>query len=53
MHLEYFHAIGFFNEADTLETSSVLFYSQSMSGLYTQWGQQNAALINTVIKLGN
>ncbi len=34
--LKDFRAIGFFNEADTLEFSSILIYSQSMAGLYTQ-----------------
>ncbi len=31
--LKDFHAIVFFNEADTLELSSILIYSQSMAGL--------------------
>jgi hypothetical protein len=33
-----FWAIGFFNEADTLESSSILIYPQSMTGL----GRQDA-----------
>jgi hypothetical protein len=36
-----FHAIGFYNEADTLESSSILIYSQAMAGLYTQSGRQD------------
>jgi hypothetical protein len=32
-----FRAIGFFNEADTLESSSILIYSELQTGLYTQW----------------
>ncbi len=47
------HAIGFFNEADTLESSSILIYSHSKAGLYTQSGQQDAVKIKMVIKLGN
>ncbi len=31
-----FCTIGVFNEADTLESSSILIYSQSMTGLYSQ-----------------
>jgi len=38
-------AIGFFNEADTLESSSILIYSESMTGLYTQWIGWGAILI--------
>jgi len=34
--LIFFCAIGFYNEADTLESSSMLIYSQSVAGLYTQ-----------------
>jgi len=33
---EKFHAIGFFNEADTLESSSILIYSQLQMGFYTE-----------------
>ncbi len=29
--------IGFFNEADTLESSSILIYSELRAGLYSQW----------------
>ncbi len=32
-HLMYFHAIGFFNEADTLESSSILTYSFQEQGI--------------------
>ncbi len=32
----HFRAIGFFNEADTLESSSLLIYSESHTSLYTQ-----------------
>ncbi len=35
-HLVLLHAIGVFNEADTLESSSILIYSESESSLYTQ-----------------
>jgi hypothetical protein len=31
-----FHAIGFFNEADTLESSSMLIYSFQEQSIYTQ-----------------
>jgi hypothetical protein len=48
-----FHAIEFFNEADTLEFSSILIYSQSKAGLYTLLGQQGSILIMALIKLGN
>jgi hypothetical protein len=46
-----FQAIGFFNEVDTLVSSSILIYSDSTTGLYTQLGCQDAALIKIVIKL--
>ena len=42
--------IGFFNEADTLVSSSILIYSQLQMGSYTQLGQREAALIEMVIK---
>jgi hypothetical protein len=45
--------MGFFYEADTLGSTSILIYSQLMACLYTGWGQQDATLIKTVIKLGN
>jgi len=32
----YFCAIGFFNEADTLESNSILIYSKLQKRLYTQ-----------------
>jgi hypothetical protein len=32
----YIRAIGFFNEADTLESSSILIYSKLRAVLYTQ-----------------
>ncbi len=44
--LQMFHAIGFFNEADTFESSSVLIYSELLTGLYTQWFGLDAALIS-------
>jgi hypothetical protein len=31
-----FHAIGFYNEADTLESSSTLIYSEKEQSIYTQ-----------------
>jgi hypothetical protein len=40
-----FRAIGFFNEADTLESSSMLIYSELQAGLYTRWIWPEAALI--------
>jgi hypothetical protein len=46
-----FRAIGFYNEADTFESSSILIYSWSMIGLYTWRIHQDAALIKVVIKL--
>jgi hypothetical protein len=33
----HFRAVGFFNEADMLESSSILIYSELTAGLYTQW----------------
>jgi hypothetical protein len=38
-----FHAIGFFNEAETLESSSILIYSDLPTGLYTQSAWLEAA----------
>jgi hypothetical protein len=40
-----FRAIEFFNEADTLESSSILIYSELHAGLYTQRIGQDAAFI--------
>jgi hypothetical protein len=40
-----FRAIGFFNEADTLETSSILIYSKLRAVLYTQSIAMDAVLI--------
>jgi len=40
-----FCAIGFFNEADTLESSSILIYLKSWASLYTELGWRKAALI--------
>ncbi len=37
-----FRAIWFFNEADTVESCSILIYSELQTGLYTQPGQQKA-----------
>jgi len=37
---KHFCAIGVFNEADTLESSSILIYSHPKKRLYTQLGQQ-------------
>ncbi len=45
-----FCAIGFFNEADTLESSSILIYSQLQTGLCTPIGWREAAVIKKVIK---
>jgi hypothetical protein len=45
-----FRTIGYFSEADTFESSSILIYSQLRMGLYTQLGRQKAVLIKTVIK---
>ncbi len=39
--------LGFYNEADTYETSSILIYSQLQTGLYTQCCWQDSALLNT------
>jgi len=36
MKKKYFRANGVFNEADTLESSSILIYSESHMSLYTQ-----------------
>ncbi len=43
----WFRAMGFFNEADTLESSSIRIYSQLQTWLYAQSGQRDAALIKT------
>ncbi len=51
--LQIIHAIGFFNEPGTLESSSILIYSQLITALYTHWGWQDATIIKTVIKLGS
>ncbi len=40
-----FRAIGFFNEADTLESYSILIYSDVHTGLYTQWFGLDTMLI--------
>jgi len=42
-----FHAIGFFNEADTLESSSALIYSRAKQtqSIYTQNGWHTTMLI--------
>jgi hypothetical protein len=45
-----FCAIGVFNEADTLESSSILIYSQLQTGLYIQLCWQDAALIKRYLK---
>ncbi len=45
--------LGFFNEADTLESNSVLIYLQSTTGLYTRKVWWDAVYIKMVIKLGN
>jgi hypothetical protein len=47
-HLMYFHAIGFFNEADTLESSSKLTYSFQEEVIHTQKVQHRAKLIKMV-----
>ena len=45
-----FHAIGFFNEADMLESCSILIYSKSQTSLYTELGWHEAALIKCKLK---
>jgi hypothetical protein len=40
-----FNAIGFFNEADTLESNSILIFSYLSAGSYTQWIGLDAILI--------
>jgi hypothetical protein len=40
-----FCPIGFFNGADTLESSSILIYSKLLTGLFTDLGWREAALI--------
>ncbi len=40
-----FPAIGFFNEADTLESSSILIYSFQEQSIYTQKGRHEAVPI--------
>jgi hypothetical protein len=46
-----FVQLGFFNEADTLESSSILIYSELPTVLYTQWFGQDAALIKGRLKI--
>jgi hypothetical protein len=46
----FFRATGFFNVADTLESSSILIYSEFWMGLYTQIRWREETLIKTVIK---
>ncbi len=48
--LEKFCAIGFFNESDTLQSSSMLIYSALHPGLYTQRIGRDAALINLPLR---
>jgi hypothetical protein len=43
-----FRAIGFYNEADTLESSSILIYSQFSQSLYTWKDWQDAELIKVI-----
>jgi hypothetical protein len=45
-----FRAIGFFNEADTLESSSILIYSDLQTGLYRGLSWHEAALIKWRLK---
>jgi hypothetical protein len=40
-----------FNEADTLESSSILIYSKLQAGLYSQWIRLDAALIKWLLKV--
>jgi hypothetical protein len=40
-----FEEIGFYNEANTLESNSILIYSELRAGLYTQWIGLDAILI--------
>jgi hypothetical protein len=44
--------MGFFNEADTLESSSKLIYLESQTGLYTQSVWPEAALFKWKLKAG-
>jgi hypothetical protein len=46
-----FHAIGFFNKADTLESSSILLYYNTEQSINTEMRWHDAALINKIIKL--
>ncbi len=43
-----FRAIGFFNEADTFESSSILIYSISEQSILTNSGRHEAVLIKKV-----
>jgi hypothetical protein len=43
--MQYFRAIGFFNEADTLESNSILIYLKQWTSLYTRLGMYKAPLI--------
>jgi hypothetical protein len=44
-----FRATGFFSEADTLESTSILIYLESKTGLNTQMFWQEAALIKRLL----
>jgi hypothetical protein len=44
------YAIGFFNKADMLESSSILIYPKSQTSLYTELGWRKAALIKCKLK---
>ncbi len=52
MLIKLFCAIGFFNEADKPESSSILIYSQLQTGFHTQNGRREAVVIKTVLKKG-
>ncbi len=45
-----FHAIGFFNEAGTVESSSILIYSFQAQSIYTQKMLQKVRLIKNCDK---
>jgi hypothetical protein len=46
-----FCEIGFYNEADTLESSSVLIYSQKEQSIYTHGDWHDAVYIKKVITI--
>ena len=49
LNFDKFCAIGFFSEADILESSSILIYSELQAGLYKQCFGLDVALIKELL----